>query len=258
VTPPVVELSGVAVRIGPHAALTDVDLRIGVGERVALLGPSGAGKSTLLGLLTSRVTPSVGSVSVLGHDLAALSPSELRHLRQRIGSVSQSLDLVGQLRVVHNVAAGRLGRWSLPRAAWSLLRATAEPETLTALTKVGLADRTFDRTDSLSGGEQQRVAVARVLLADPELILADEPVSSLDPGLAAEVLRLLVEASRETRRTLVVSLHDPVLARRFVDRLVGLREGRVVFDLPVNEVDGRRLELPYDRAGVASRTDATA
>jgi phosphonate transport system ATP-binding protein len=157
--------------------------------------------------------------------------------------VSQSLDLVGPLRVVHNVNAGRLARWSLPRAAWSLVRPQGLPEAVAALERVGLADRLLDRCDELSGGQQQRVALARLLVQDPELVLADEPVSSLDPTLAAQVLGLLRELSAE--RTLLTSLHDPELAVRCCDRVVGLREGRVVLDVPSAQLRSAGLDELY-------------
>lgn len=243
-----VRLTRVTVRYGSTTALHDVDLCVRSGERVALLGPSGAGKSTLLGLLHGRVRPDSGTVSVLGTDLVRAGEPELRRLRRRIGALSQGLDLVGPLRVVHNVNAARLADWSFGRALWSLLRPRPDPVVEAALERVGLGDRAFARTDALSGGEQQRVALARLLVASSALVLADEPVSSLDPGLAEQILQLLVGATEGTTdepRTLVLSLHDPGLARRFTDRLIGLRDGRVVFDLPSSEVDADRLARLY-------------
>ena len=224
-------------------ALREVSLRVRSGERVALLGPSGAGKSTLLGLLDGTVEATSGEVVVLGEPVARLAPRDRRRLRARVGTVHQRLELVGQLRVVHNVNAGRLGRWSLPRAAWSLVRPQGLPEVLAALDQVGLADRVFDRTDELSGGQQQRVALARVAVQGPDLVLADEPVSSLDPALAARVLDLLTAVT--AGRSLVASLHDPALAALRFDRLVGLRDGRVVFDLPPSAVHSALLEDLY-------------
>jgi phosphonate transport system ATP-binding protein len=251
---PAVSLADVRVLYGDTEALAGVDLRIGVGERVALLGPSGAGKSTLLGLLTGRVAPTAGTVRVFGLDVTALPTRDLRRLRRRIGAMAQGLDLVGQLRVIHNVQAARLGELSWLRALVALLRPTADERTRDVLQRVDLLDRVHDRTDTLSGGQQQRVALARVLLTEPELVLADEPVSSLDPGYAAEVLSLLVGPGSAATpepppgaRTLVLSLHDPDLARRFADRLIGLQAGRVVFDLPAKAVDDRQLAALYER-----------
>jgi phosphonate transport system ATP-binding protein len=143
------------------------------------------------------------------------------------------------LRVVHNVNAGLLGSWSTPRALWSLVSARHREEAIVALGAVGLADRLLDRTDSLSGGERQRVAVARLLIQRPELVLADEPTSSVDPRLADQVMELLCPTGAPW--TSVVCMHDPELARRHADRLVGLRAGRIVFDAAPDQVSAQDL-----------------
>jgi phosphonate transport system ATP-binding protein len=213
-------------------ALDGVDLAVAAGERVAVVGPSGAGKSTLLGVANGAVTPTSGSVRLLGADPATLRGRELRRLRSRVGTVHQHLDLVGPLRVVHNVNAGRLGSWPASRAAWSLVRPQGLPEVLDALDRVELADRVFERTDRLSGGQRQRVAVARLLVQRPELVLADEPASALDPALADRVLGLLAGLATDAGGALVASLHDPALALRHCTRVVGLVAGRVVLDAP--------------------------
>lgn len=232
----VLSLRGVGVTYGRLAALDGFDLEVQAGERVALVGPSGAGKTTVLRLCTGSVRPTAGRVEVLGHDLATTAPEELRAVRRRVGTVYQQLHLVGPLRVVHNVNAGRLGTWSRRRALRSLIRPVEVDGARDALARVGIASKLFERTDRLSGGEQQRVALARVLVQDPELILADEPVSSLDPARAEEVMDLLSEVIADRSRTMLVSLHDFGLARRRCDRIVGVRAGRVAFDLPAGDV----------------------
>jgi phosphonate transport system ATP-binding protein len=199
---------------------------------VAVVGPSGAGKSTLLGLANGAVAPTAGSVQVFGAAPAALRGRALRRLRARVGTVHQHLELVDQLRVVHNVNAGRLGSWPAGRATWSLLRPQGVAEVLEALDRVGLADRVFERTERLSGGQRQRVAVARLLVQRPELVLADEPASALDPALADRVLGLLAELVATGGRAMVTSLHDPALALRHCTRVVGLVAGQVVLDAP--------------------------
>ncbi|MGK5111335.1 phosphonate ABC transporter ATP-binding protein [Geodermatophilus sp. CPCC 205506] len=239
----VLRLDGVAVRFDRTTALAGVDLTVGPGERVALVGASGAGKSTLIGLANGSVTPTAGTVRVLGADPAALSGRALRRLRSRVGTVHQHLELVGQLRVVHNVNAGRLAEWSAGWAAWSLLRPQGVPEALAALDRVDLADRVFDRTERLSGGQRQRVAIARLLVQRPDLVLADEPASALDPVLADRALALLAELARERGGALVAALHDPGLVWRHCDRVVGLAGGRVVLDRPVAALS------PADLAG---------
>ncbi len=182
---------------------------------------------------------------VLGADPAELSGRALRRLRARIGTVHQSLELVGRLRVVHEVNAGRLAEWSAARAAWSLVRPQGLPEVLAALEQVGLADRAFERTEQLSGGQRQRVAIARLLVQRPDLVLADEPASALDPVLADRALTLLGEPALTRGGALVAALHDPGLVRRHCDRVVGLAGGRVVLDRPVAALSAADLAELY-------------
>jgi len=237
-------LRGVRVVYDGHAALDGFDLDVCAGERVALVGPSGAGKTTALRLGTGSVRPTSGTVEVLGQDLDAATPAQLRDLRRRVGMVYQQLNLVDQLRVVHNVNAGRLGWWSRSHAMRSLVKPVQVGVARDALARLGIADKLYERTDRLSGGEQQRVALARVLVQDPELVLADEPVASLDPARAEDVMNLLGVVVAERSRTLLVSLHDFGLARRRCDRIVGVRAGRVAFDLPTADVtDEMGIEL---------------
>ncbi len=242
-------LRSVRVDYGTHVALDGFDLEVRAGERVALVGPSGAGKTTILRLCTGSVRPTAGTVEVLGQNLDAAAPDQLRDLRRRVGTVYQQLNLVGPLRVVHNVNAGRLGSWGRGRALRSLLRPVQVDVVRDALEQVGIADKLSERTDRLSGGEQQRVALARVLVQDPALILADEPVSSLDPARAEEVMDLLGEVVVDRDRTLLVSLHDFGLARRRCDRVVGVKGGRVAFDLPAADVTDE-LGVELYRIGV--------
>ena len=252
----VFSLRRVEARFGSTVALAGIDLDVHPGERVGLIGPSGAGKTTLLSLLNGSLLPSAGTVRVLGQDLSALRPAERRRLQRRIGTVYQQYNLVGQLRVVHNVNAGRLGHWSTARAVRSLLSPREVGGAAAALDRVGIGEKLYERTDTLSGGQQQRVALARVLVQEPAAILGDEPIASLDPARAEEIMSLLAAlAGPETGRALVVSLHGVEHAFRHCDRLVGLRGGGVVFDAPVGEVTGDmvealyRIDQPAERAG---------
>lgn len=233
---PVIAMHDVGVTFGERHALVDIDLVVGAGERVALVGPSGAGKTTLLRLCNRSVPPSVGAVSLFGVDHLPARSRDARASLRRVGTVHQQLHLVGPLRVVHNVNAGRLGQWSRRSALASLVRPREVDRARAALAQLGIEDKLHERADRLSGGEQQRVALARVLVQDPDLIIADEPVASLDPARAEEVMDLLCEVVVGRARTLVVSLHDFDLARRRCDRVVGLRDGRIVFDVPAGEV----------------------
>lgn len=231
-----VRLSGVSVAYAGRPALTGIDLTVRTGERVALVGPSGAGKSTLLAVCADSLPPTAGDVEVLGQPLARLNATDLRDVRRRIGVIHQRLHLVGRLRVVHNVNAGHLGRWTSWQALTSLIRPRHVETARAALARTGIADKLNARTDELSGGEQQRVALARVLVQDPDLVLADEPVASLDPARGDEVMRLLCDTVASPARALVVSLHDFDLAIRRCDRVVGVQRGRILFDLPAAEV----------------------
>jgi phosphonate transport system ATP-binding protein len=233
-TSPVVRLRGAGRVFGSAVALADVDLSIESGECVAILGSSGAGKSTLLSLINGSLSPTSGCVEVFGSDLAQLSSAQLRAVQRRIGSISQRLDLVEQVRVLHNVNAGRLGHWSTLRALLALASPRPDSAVLEALDRVGLAWAVHERTERLSGGERQRVAIARMLVQVPDLVVADEPVSSLDPHRAAAVLDLL---QRHTEgQTVVVSLHQPELARIHCTRAIGLRDGRIAFDMPAGNL----------------------
>jgi phosphonate transport system ATP-binding protein len=232
---------------GAVRALAGVDLRVGAGERVALLGPSGAGKTTLLRLVGGRLRASRGRVTVLGHDMAELGDRSGRAVRRRIGTVDQDLALTGALRVRHNVNGGRLGEWSTWRALASLVVQSGRAEVDAALASVdagGLADA---RTDELSGGQRQRVAIARLLVQDPDVVLADEPAASLDPELGHLAVSLLAERVAAPGRALVMSIHDPALALTHCDRIIGMRAGRVVFDRPAAEVGGDEIGEVYRR-----------
>lgn len=228
-----------------RAAVTDLSVTIGTGERVALVGPSGAGKSTILALAAGLAMPTSGQVSVLGVDSRRLGRRNHRSDRSRIGIVSQDYALVGPLRVATNVAAGRLGRWSWPKAAGAFVRPGPIDEIRAALDAVGIGDKVWERTDQLSGGEQQRTAIARILFQAPDLLLADEPVSALDPARSEGVMAVLAEQAAADGRALVASMHDAPLALSHCDRIIAMRLGRVHFDLPASEVTDELLEELY-------------
>ena len=241
----VFELRGVHRRFGNTDALAGVDLTVRTGERVALAGPSGAGKTTLIGLLNGTLLPTKGSVRIYGRDTRELSSKELRRIQRRIGTVYQQFHLVDELRVIHNVNAGRLGGWSLPRAALSLLSPRQAEDARRVLARVGMAGKLYERTGDLSGGEQQRVALSRVLAQDPDVILADEPIASLDRENSREVMDLLRDLVEERGRTAVISLHDVSFALSHCERVVGLRSGRVQFDVPASSVTEEMTDELY-------------
>jgi phosphonate transport system ATP-binding protein len=226
-------------------ALDGVSLAIGPGEHVAFIGPSGAGKTTLFRILNLTLRPTGGSLWLEGLDVATLSGAALRRARMRIGTIYQQHNLVGRLRVVHNVLAGNLGRWSTLAALGSLARPRQATQAAQALAQVGIPEKLWARTDELSGGQQQRVAIARVLVQDPDIILADEPVSSVDPPLAVSIVTLLRDLSNESRKTLLMNLHSVELALTYFPRIVGIRDGRVQFDLAPVKIRPQLLEELY-------------
>ncbi len=242
---PIFELKQVSQQFGQFRALANVNLKIYPGERVSLVGSSGAGKSTLIRLLNGTLLPTEGEVWALGRNLSKLSPHRLRQVQRRIGTVYQQFNLVNNLRVIHNVNAGHLGRWSFVKAAVSLVFPLEVETAAKALTQVGIPEKLYAPTDKLSGGQQQRVALARVLVQNPEVILADEPISNLDPQLSREIMDLLRDISDKGSKTLVISLHALEFARNYCDRLVGLRQGKIVFDIPTADLSPKMIEALY-------------
>ena len=238
-----VELRGVGKRF-PNgvSALQDVTLDFEVGVVTAVLGPSGAGKSTLLRTINGLETPTEGTITVDG---IAVRHQTLRQVRRRVGMVFQHFNLVPRLSVMVNVLTGRLGYRSLFTSLTYLFPASDHELAIAALAKVGLTDKAWDRADRLSGGQQQRVGIARALVQQPKLILADEPVASLDPATSEDVMRLMVDVARSERVALVVNLHQVELARDFCDRIVGLRAGRVVLDGPATTFSADDLQSLY-------------
>ena len=242
-----------------QVALEGFDLQVAEGERVALIGPSGAGKTTLFRMLNCTIRPTAGRLSIGGQEVAELYGRRLREMRRRIGTIYQQHNLVPRLRVVHNVLSGRLGSWSLLGSLASLARPAGLETAHRALTDVGIGEKLFSRTDELSGGQQQRVAIARVLMQDPDVILADEPVSSVDPSLAETIIKLLMAISDHTGKTLLVNLHSTDLALSYFPRVIGMKAGVKLFDTAAAQVTPELLQelysghVPENGAGEPSR-----
>lgn len=241
-------LADVSLRFGATQALEGVELEIRPGEAVGFVGPSGAGKTSLLRLLIGAERPTAGAVLVRGRDLATLSRPEIKALRASIGFVHQDLSLVANVRVLQNVLAGRLGRFGLFRSLRHMLLPSRPNlrEIHALLERIGIGDKLYARTDQLSGGQQQRVAIARALFQEPSALIADEPVSSVDPARARDTVELLTSISRERKLTLCMSLHSLELARDHFPRLVGMRGGRVLFDRPSEKIGDAEFEALYD------------
>ncbi|MFG1311346.1 phosphonate ABC transporter ATP-binding protein [Xanthobacter tagetidis] len=233
--------SGVTKRFDGRAAIEDVSFSVDAGEFVAVLGPSGAGKTTLFRCLTGLLAPDAGAVRIGGVDIAAVKG----RARRRVAVVFQQFNLVSRLTALDNVLAGRLGH--VP--AWrGLLRRFSRADRLLALEcldRVGLLDKALQRADTLSGGQQQRCAIARALAQRPDLIVADEPVASLDPAASAGVLELLRGIARSEGVGIVCSLHQVPYARAYADRIVGLSHGRLVTDVPAARFDEAAFAALY-------------
>lgn len=241
------------VHANGRRALAAVDLAVAAGARVALIGPSGAGKTTLLRVAAASLRPTDGRLRVLGADPWMLGARALKALRSRVGFVHQAPPIPPRQRVVTAVLAGRLGQWSAARALRSWVAPADAAGARDALARVGLGERVFERCDQLSGGQLQRVAVARALYQAPGLLLADEPVSALDATTADGVLRELVAYSESAGATFMASLHSVDLALRWFPRLVGVRDGAVMFDLPAAQVTPERLAALYAGEVAAER-----
>jgi len=228
---PVVRLEGLGmVYPGGVRALAGIDLEVRDGEFLAVLGLSGSGKSTLLRCINRLINPTEGRVFIFGREATALRGAELRALRRQVAMIFQQFNLVKRHSVVDNVLSGALGRSRLLPSLALSFPAAERRRALGCLDRVGLADRAASRADALSGGQQQRVAIARALMQEPRLILADEPVASLDPALRHSVMRHIEALNREEGLTVLCSLHDIDLVARYATRLVALRDGRLVWD----------------------------
>src|SRR3990167_206913 len=240
-----IELNAVGLAYGGEQALTDIGLHVASGERVAIIGPSGAGKTSLLRLLATAQKPDRGTLRLLDVDAWGMRGRDRQALRTRIGLIHQAPPLPPRQRVVTAVAAGRLGRWSLGRSLLNLAHPLDADTIARVLKRFDLADKLYARCDQLSGGELQRIGIARVLYQAPELILADEPVSAMDPVLAGHTLSVLNEEASRRGMTLLASLHAVELALAHFPRIIGVREGRIVFDLPPASISAAQLEALY-------------
>jgi phosphonate transport system ATP-binding protein len=255
-----IRLAGVVRSFDGVAALRGVDLRVARGERIAVVGPSGAGKTTLFRVLNLALRPDAGTYQLEGRDVSELRGAELRAARTHIATIHQQHDVVGRLTVLQNILAGRLGVWGFGRATRTWLWPSAEDvaEAAAVAERMGIGEKLRQRADRLSGGQQQRVAIARALFQDARVVLADEPVASVDPALAEEIVSLLDRSAAEDGRTLLVNLHQPDLVRRHFCRVVGLREGRVAFDLDVEKVDDALLSQFFSARRDAAKGDEPA
>ena len=246
-------LRGVSVRRASavQLALSDLTLSILPGEQVALIGPSGAGKTTLLHTLACAIRPDAGELSVFGRSPWLLPHAERHALRARFFLAPQTPPLPPRQRVVTTVLAGRLPQWGFWQAIASLIRPKDADLAYDALARFNLQDKLYARVDRLSGGERQRCGMARLLVSNASAFLVDEPLSALDPALSLHTLQVLQLEATARQATLVCSLHQVELARGHFPRIIGLRDGRVVFDAPREDVTDQMITALYQNAGHA-------
>ena len=226
-------------------ALKDVSFQVEDGEFLAVIGLSGSGKSTLLRCINRLIEPTSGKVIWNDTDLTALSSSEMRLVRRQIGMVFQQFNLVKRSSVLTNVLSGRLGYVSPYQSMFNYFSPADHQLAMENLEQLGLADKAHMRADSLSGGQQQRVGIARALMQEPKLVLADEPVASLDPVLAHSILKYLEQMNKERNITVLCSLHFLDLVHRYATRAIALKDGELVFEGLPKEIDDAQFKAIY-------------
>ncbi len=231
-------------------ALDNLSLEIPDGQFVAIIGLSGSGKSTLLRCINRLINPTKGRIIWDGIDITAATDDELRQIRRRIGMIFQQFNLVKRSSVLTNVMSGRLGYVSPIYSVFNYFPPSEKDRAVAALKRVGIADKMNSRASDLSGGQQQRVGIARTLMQDPELILADEPVASLDPATSHSVMKYLELLNREDGLTILCSLHFLSLARAYSHRVVALKDGKLEFDGSPKDIDNDRFKMIYGEDAV--------
>lgn len=244
-----IELNNVT-KVFPNGVtgLKNINLKIEKGEFVCIIGLSGAGKSTLLRSLNRLNDVTEGDIIIDGESITSANSRQLRQMRRNIGMIFQQFNLVRKNTVQKNVITGRLGYYNNWQTLLGLFSKEDYARTAAALEKVGLADKLKDRSDSLSGGQQQRVSIARTIVQEAAIILADEPVSALDPVTSETVMNDFKRLNEENERTIVINIHSVDLARRYASRIIGMRAGEIVFDGPASAATDEKLNEIYGKA----------
>ncbi len=237
-------------------ALQDINLEIDQGEFVGIIGLSGAGKSTLIRTINKMHSISEGELTVDGVDVNSLKGKSLRQFRRKIGMIFQSFNLVTRAKVITNVLSAFVPDLPFWRVLIGYYKKEEELKALEALDRVGILDKAYTRVDHLSGGQQQRVALARTLAQDPRIILADEPVASLDPVTAAVVMRDFQNINKTDNITVIINIHHVELALEYCDRIIGIRQGAIVYDGPSNEVTQEVLNHIYKGKSIAEERES--
>jgi phosphonate transport system ATP-binding protein len=226
-------------------ALSDVDFTLKKGEFTAVIGPSGSGKTTLIRCINKLIEPSDGSIIFNNEDIVGLKGSRLRHTRAKIGMIFQHYNLVERLTVIENVLHGRMGYKSNIAGVFGMYSEEEKEKALSILELMGLEEHVYRRCDKLSGGQKQRVGIARALVQDPEIILCDEPISSLDPSSAKKIMDYLQKVQQEFGITILVNLHQVNIAKKYAERILGFNEGNLVFDGPPKKLSKGQINDIY-------------
>ncbi len=230
---------------GGDLALQGINLELKKGEIAAVIGPSGAGKSTLIRCINRLVDSSSGEIILQNQDINQLNKNELKSARRKMGMIFQEYALVERLTVMENVLSGRLGYLSFWRAWLRKFPQKDINQAYQLLDRLGLEDHVYKRSDHLSGGQRQRVGIARALMQEPDLLLVDEPTASLDPKTARQIMRLITEMARERELAALINIHDVLLAREYVSRIIGMRKGEIVFDGSPKDLNKDTLTTIY-------------
>ncbi len=228
-----------------NLAVNNVSLNIEQGQFIGIIGLSGSGKSSLIKTINYLVEPHKGSVHIESINIGSLKKNELRKTRRKIGFIFQDYNLVEKVSVIENVLVGRLGYKSSLKSFFGLYDHKDYDTAIKSLEQVGLKDKVFVRADQLSGGQKQRVAIAKVLCQNPKIILADEPVASLDTSSAQNVMDYFKEINEMSQTTIMINLHDVNLARKYCSRIIALKDGQVFFDKKSGDIDDKQLQELY-------------
>ncbi len=244
---PILRLNQVSKSFSSSPVLQDISFDVFKNEQVAIIGPSGSGKSTIMNIIAQTLPLDTGEVFVDNKRLNEFKSN--KDYAHYVGLIPQNYHLVNSLSVLNNTLMGRLNEWGFWQSLKSLIAPVDKKRALETLASVGIEHKAGQKAGTLSGGEQQRVAIARVLVQNPQIILADEPVSSLDPSRAHEVIRLLIDLSKTHHHTLIASVHSVDLVKEYFTRVIGIRDGRVVINQRTNEITNEQYEALYDLSG---------
>lgn len=240
------EIKNLTVEYGNFRAIDNVSFTIKDGEFVAVIGSSGGGKSSLMKAINLLVKPKSGSIKIDGEEMTALSSRKLRMKRRKIGFVFQDYNLIDRLSVIENVLTGRLGYKSSLKSLLGIFSKEEYENAEKALEKVGLSEKLFVRGDELSGGQKQRVAIAKALVQEPKIILADEPIASLDVNSSKIIMEYFKEINRVQGITVIINIHDVNIALKYADRVIALKKGKIVFDGKGSEITDDVLKRVYE------------